>query len=82
MNSYTPEQVMAIGYFDKQLRNESELAIHILDSKFPMKPKALDSPVHVQLLVNIFSWTLFFVGSYFKFIIYKYMLEQHREKNV
>ena len=76
----TEDQVISIGYFEKHSINESDLSIHILDSEHLFMLVASRLPIHLQSLIIILSWTLFFVGSYFKFIIYKYMLEQHREK--
>jgi hypothetical protein len=81
MTFHSAEQVLAIGHFDKHTRNESELAIHILDSKLLLKQKTSILPDHLQSLVIILSWTLFSVGSYFKFIIYKYFLEKYRNKS-
>ena len=81
MSDYTADQVIAIGFFDTHARNESELAIQVLDYKFITKNKSSSLPLYGKLLMNIISWSLFFIGSYFKFIIYKFLWEKRKQKS-
>ena len=77
MLQYRVNETLGLRFQGSQF---DESLIRILEAKNALTPIVLLKPKSTQSFVVAISWLIFFIGSYFRLILYKYLYEK-RKKN-
>ena len=83
MSHYLENESIAMGFADGQTQNNYDVFIHILEADLVTRPglrlqKELQT--ELQLVGCGICWLLLLIGSYFRYILYMYLIEKYKIK--
>ena len=74
--------IINVGLTNKGAFNLSDTEILIQSMEDVVSPAILLPPKYLQILICIVGWIMTCIGSYFRLIIYKYIYNQYKLKEV
>ena len=75
-------QTIGLGFIDEQTHNRHDFFIQILEADDVTKPVFLNLQKSVQWIICVIAWLIILVGTYFKCILYAYLFEQYKLKQL
>ena len=84
MKKYKETLSLGLGTVYKEFANLNvfDNALNISESEHVALPKLLNQSHELQYTAITIYWTCLIVGSYFRFILYRYLFQQYKEKSV
>ena len=77
----TNETVIIPSYYGKT-ETRKDLIIHVVNADSDVHLPLIDAPEEEQWLVCASVWTLFLIGSYFRYILYEYLFQQYKSNEL
>ena len=75
-------KTITIGFTDEQFQSNDDFLVHILEADNVTIPVVLRLQKQVQWLICVIGWLMVLIGSYFRYILYTYLFEQYKIKEV
>ena len=73
-------QSILLGFARMQNHGNDTFFIRVLEADYSMRPPNLNSSNEVAWIFLLMRCLLLLIGSYFKYILYSYLLEQYTQK--
>ena len=75
-------QTIGLGFNREETDNSQDFFVHIFEADDVTKPVFLRLQKLIQWAFCVIAWLIILVGSYFKYILYKYLFEQYKLKEL
>ena len=75
-------KTILLSYLNGSSRADNDFFIHVMDAENELIPLIAKESINVSWVICVALWTLFIVGSYYKYISYNYLFEQYQLKEL
>ena len=82
MLKHITNEFIPLSLILNQTQNQFDLVIHAVETENVIMPNMLWRSIHWQLVSVVGGWISFLIGSYFRLIMYQYLFEQYKEKEL
>ena len=71
---------ISLGYIGAQTQNNPDFSIYVLKADLVTVPGRLKQPIVLQWTSVILGWLFTVIGSYFRYILYRYLFKKYKAK--
>ena len=82
MSYYLRNKTVVIPNHNVETESHKDLIFHVINANNDIHLPLIDAPEKERWLVFVSVWSLFLIGSYFRYILYKYMFQQYKTKEL